>query len=52
MGTTALTEATVKYIEENTKTSVVRYNVRTDSDIIEFLAGKTMSPDDCLPYRA
>ena len=40
MGTPAQTKATVKYIKNSTKTFVVRCNVRTDSDIIEFLAGK------------
>ena len=40
MGTPAQTKATVKYIKNNTKPFVVRCNVRTDSDIIEFLAGK------------
>lgn len=40
MGTPAQTKATVKYIKNNTKTYVVRCNVKTDSDIIEFLASK------------
>lgn len=40
MGTAAQTKATVKYIKNNTKTFVVRCNIRTDADIIEFLGRK------------
>ena len=40
MGTSAQTRATVKYIKNNTKTFVVRCNIRKDADIIEFLGTK------------
>ena len=40
MGTSAQTRATVKYIKNNTKTFVVRCNIRKDADIIEFVGTK------------
>lgn len=40
MASPAQTKATVKYIKEKTKSYVIRCNLKTDRDIIEFLASK------------
>lgn len=40
MGTSAQTRATARHIKNNTKTFVVRCDIRKDANIIEFLGTK------------